>query len=424
MTVPRPPAKIPSYMQPANDSRSLIFLILLLITTRAVVIALTMDSIASQDMEYWNIVAASLRAGENPYVTTHFLNWPPLWMLCIWGLDTIAQSAQLSLKVVIKSALIVPEIGILLGSRVLLKELGRNPVWFPTLLFGLVLNPVPILLTCIHGNFDALVALWCLVAVVFAIRFLKTEKTSDRLGSAFGIGLGILTKTVPFALLPLIFIKGRFRPKSETLFAIALALVPGLLGVCLIYLAAPEALNEKVIGYRGSTGWFGVSGVGEAAGYGRLVRKIYPSIFLIGLLTAMFGILKEFAGEKRIESRSVLSASIFLLLLVPTFGPGFGLQYAYWTLPLIVVGIPVLGTRFALSACLHLFATALLYLWLYSITPSLGAFLPPLGNYFGVEVGTRIYSKFESTLITAPIFFTATWIIYESMRITLSRRTG
>jgi hypothetical protein len=259
---------------------------------------------------------------------------------------------------------------------------------------------------------------------VCAIRFLKTEKTSDRLGSAFGIGLGILTKTVPFALLPLIFIKGRFRPKSETLFAIALALVPGLLGVCLIYLAAPEALNEKVIGYRGSTGWFGVSGVGEAAGYGRLVRKIYPSIFLIGLLTAMFGILKEFAGEKRIESRSVLSASIFLLLLVPTFGPGFGLQYAYWTLPLIVVGIPVLGTRFALSACLHLFATALLYLWLYSITPSLGAFLPPLGNYFGVEVGTRIYSKFESTLITAPIFFTATWIIYESMRITLSRRTG
>ncbi len=410
-------------MQSANDSRALIFLTLLLIATRAAVIALTSSTIASQDMDYWVTVAASLRAGQNPYVTTHFLNWPPLWMLCIWGLDTIAQSTQLSLKVVIKSALVIPEIVILFGSRALLKELTPTTPWFPTLLIGLVLNPIAILLTCVHGNFDALVAVWCLVAVGYAVRFSRTLHGSARLASACGIGLGILTKTVPFVLLPLIFIKGRLRPKSESLLAIAFALLPAMVGVGLIYFAAPEAVNEKVIGYRGSPGWYGLSGIFEAVGWGAFARKVYPSIFFIGVLTVMFGVLKKFAEATQIESRSVLAASIMLLLFVPTFGPGFGLQYAFWTLPLIVVGIPVLGNRFAIGACIHLVATSVVYLWLYGSVPSLGAFLPPLGSYFGVEWGVRIYTKLESTVVTFPIFLTGAWILYELMRVTFSRIT-
>src|SRR5262245_46588076 len=39
---------------------------------------------ASNDVSNWLAVAAALRNGENPYVTTPFLNHPPFWMQWIF----------------------------------------------------------------------------------------------------------------------------------------------------------------------------------------------------------------------------------------------------------------------------------------------------------------------------------------------------
>ena len=59
---------------------------------RAAFILLSSPRARSTDVFSWIAVAHELRAGANPYETTTFLNWPPLWLVVIWALDHVSRA--------------------------------------------------------------------------------------------------------------------------------------------------------------------------------------------------------------------------------------------------------------------------------------------------------------------------------------------
>src|SRR5437870_5759800 len=58
---------------------------------RAAFIASVPYRVHSADIDRWITVTQQLRAGANPYATTTYLNWPPLWMTILWLLDHVAR---------------------------------------------------------------------------------------------------------------------------------------------------------------------------------------------------------------------------------------------------------------------------------------------------------------------------------------------
>lgn len=399
-------------------------LLAILVFVRLAAIALFGEGASSQDMGYWVKVATALRDHKNPYVETSYLNWPPLWMLCIWFFDNLAQFFDMPLKVVIKLGLIVGDAAVLFGIHALLNHFKVTTKRKSTLLFGFVLNPVAIILTTVHGNFDVLVAIWCLACVLFTMKHLNTRDAVDRIWAALALGFGILTKTVPLVLFPLLFSGAHSKSKSESLLVSILAIFPAALGLGIIYVLAPAEVNERVIGYRGVPGWYGLSGLFDLVGLEIVARKIYPGIFFLVVLSAIMVLLKRFREEVATKQEEILASSIFLLLLVPTLGPGFGLQYAYWSLPLILVGTRVLHREFLWSAVTYFLLTSIVYTILYGTSPSLGAFGPHVAAYYGFSVSAIFYSKTLSLIITAPIFASALWVLAECCRaLAMARST-
>lgn len=408
----------------ARNRRLTSFFILafILLLTRTVGIALT-GEVASQDMSYWKIVTAVLARGGNPYIETPYLNWPPFWMICLWGFDQLATTSNIPLNVCIKIGLMAADLAVLWVIYLLLNQVRPNENHEKLILFGFVLNPLAIILTCVHGNFDVFVALWCGLTVLFTLRFAMSESPIDRLASAAFLGLGILTKTVPFLLFPLLFLRARRRPLQESILAAFLAIFPAVLGLGILYVLGSAAVDEKVIGYRGNPGWFGVSGMLDAVGYPFIARKVYPSIFFISILGGLTFLVKQFQESSLIAGRQILACSIFMLLMVPMVGPGFGLQYAYWSLPLLVVGIVFLGPRFAQASRYYLLTCAVVYPFLYAFAPDLGAFLPHIAGKLGYAIEPLTLSKLQSTIVTLPIFASGVWVLIECARVALEGLT-
>jgi len=160
----------------------------------------------SADTQSWITIANLLEKGWNPYRATSLLNWPPFWMQGIFVMGQLSAFTGVPFEAVLHLVLVGFETLLaLLLYRMLSSRLGHRQAL--TLVgVGICFNPACILLTIQHGNFDVFVALWVLLFIQALLRYHTDANGRDEtwLAAAFFLGLGILTKTVPFMLLPLL----------------------------------------------------------------------------------------------------------------------------------------------------------------------------------------------------------------------------
>src|SRR5262249_25522862 len=149
----------------------------------------------SVDLKAWSQVARELEAGHNPYATTTLLNWPPLWVFAVWGLNKISAAASIPFLESVQLFLIVAAALLPAATDRLMAELAV-PHRRTLLLFGIAANPILVLLTCQHGNFDVLPALAIVLFLLWLGRWVASSGTrpSAWLAAAFFLGLGILAK--------------------------------------------------------------------------------------------------------------------------------------------------------------------------------------------------------------------------------------
>jgi hypothetical protein len=399
------------------DHRRLLQVLVVGWLARAAFILLSSPRARSTDVFSWIAVAHELRAGANPYQTTTFLNWPPLWLVVIWVLDHVARAFDISFFLALRLFLIAVEsvVVVLLYSFLAraAPEQARRIV-----IVGISLNPIAILLVCQHGNFDVLVGLTCLAGALALGRYSRTHDAIMWLVGALAFGLGALAKTVPLLLAPLLARGARLSGWPARWLGAILFLGPALLGDAVILVLAPHAVVHNVLFYRSQPGSYGITGIAQAIGIGSIGNVYSKGLF--PLVLVVFGVAAAVVLSRRdLDTRRILLLAGLILFAIPAVGSGYASQYAYWWLPLLVATYPLFdrGWRRLLVVCYVIAAAT--YIVEYGLLIDHGAFLI-VNDYFQPgaflnEAKQRFSHGNWLTVLRLPLFFASLALIVGGM---------
>ncbi len=360
--------------------------------------------VLSQDFRYWDTVTGVLLSGGNPYASTSRLNYPPLWMQVLYVLGHVSNLTHISLAHLIQVVLTGVDVATVILAYLLMRTLVVGPFAFRVALIGIALNPISILLACQHGNFDSVVGLLVLATAFALVFWNRGAATSMWLLACLPMGLGILAKTVPLILAPLLFVRWRETDWAARVVGAALVVGPTLIGVSVIYVLSPQQVTANVFEYRSTAGFFGVSGllniVGgpqAASGY----NVIYPVIALTLVIAATVAVVRA----QVLSDLTLILLCALLLMWIPPLGSGYGPQYTGWFLPLAVVLFAIArGTLRASLAVLAAVASAT-YLVEGAFIPSLGAFFSLIAPDASASLGRILSPPAAQTLLRLPLFF-------------------
>ena len=358
----------------------------------------------STDLNSWLHVMNVLEAGGNPYRETEVLNWPPFWMQILFGIRQLSSYTGLSPITGIQGVLIACEALILCIAYFIGQRFFEGKNVFKALLFGIAINPVCIFLSCMHCNYDVFVGLWVLLAAWMLIEYSLNKSPDTWLMACFFIGMGILTKTVPAILVPLLLIGIRGLPHRTKIFGALLLAAPFAIGMSVLFSLEPRGVMHNVISYRSMGGWYGFTGIIWTLGAGTLLpayKILSPFLFLAVMLFAAWKCYRTAA----LKPAQVLMSVLLLLLFVPTFGPGYAPPYILWFLPVAVLVFVSANPPLQklLTACWII--CILTYVVEYAVLGDHGAFLPGLlSEELGQKLPPDIGSRPMQTLTRLPIF--------------------
>jgi hypothetical protein len=337
------------------------------------------SEVRAVDMLYWEKVADFLAAGINPYKETAtqtitLLKWPPLWMQLIYLISRVSRALDIPFIQVLRIFLSGVDSLVIVALFRLIRQVDPKARGLLPVLLGIAVNPTIILLTCQHGNFDVIVALCAILFVSNLIQYYRSQDEVDWLAACLFLGLGILAKTVPLVLCPML-VGGWRRVAGRTrLVGAALLLGPVVLGMSIIYVLGPEDVAVNVLAYRSAAGFFGISGLLSLAGGESLIGW---SKLLFYLLLAGAGIWTTslFWRRERVTAGQIILCAAMFLAAIPGIGPGYSPQYLYWFLPLLVAVALAGNVRLKWVAWGFIVVAAVTCLVEYAIFPSQGAYL-------------------------------------------------
>jgi hypothetical protein len=417
----------------------------------------------SVDVDAWQRALEAEHDGQNPY-ETGVLNWPPFWLQIIALLDAVANHVDTSFWTALRIYLIMAESALVATLYLTLVSVGaRRDAVRRALLVGIALNPVAILLVCEHGNSDINVGLLVTLAVTALIAHWRSRDVVLWLCGCLLLGVGVLAKTVPLVLAPILAPGARLAGKAGTVLGAALFLGPAALGLSVIMALAPEATRMHVIEYRSLSGFFGVHGllydvttvrawIGPVMVVALLVSAAFiwrsgsrepplsaNLVFLVGALlfmAAVYGVATLFDRLSSLDVRPRYDTLFTLLaiativwlshrlwrgpllkpeelflvvavtfMLVVAFGPGYGPQYAYWFMPALVATYVLLDDAWRRTLRIGYVVAGLTYLVEYGFIPWLGAWVPAV---FGSSDWTTDVAEFlipyRLVLLNLPLF--------------------
>ena len=390
---------------------------------RVVFILVTPPDVYSADMSAWQVVVAVLAKGYNPYQLTKYLSWPPFWMQILFFLGRLATALNLSLFQVVRTFLLLCEaLTVFLTALLLTRELPSSSHRV-LLTVGFSLNPVAILLICQHCNFDVVASIFVLLFILAQIDFQANGKAVDWLASCLCLGFGILTKTVPLVLAPMLLVGLRKVSWRERLLGFCLLTGPAALALSVLYALAPVAVESNVLAYRSFPGWFGITGLLDVANLQSLAAwytRASSWLFALGLCLLSVLLVRR---ERLLPAQLVLLAAL-LLMAVVIFGPGYGPQYAFWYLPLLVASWAFWHGRWRAALLVLAVVGAVTYVVEYGLFQSHGMLFLRMGlagpwversKDFGAPAAQSLFRLplFVAYLI---VFVSGVGVLYQSLR--------
>lgn len=204
-------------------------------------------------------------------------------------------------------------------------------------------NPVSLLGTCYHGNFDSLHTALTLLASLLLVRAGRERLAGLAWGGA------IVLKKVPVLWAPALLASAPGRPARRAL--LLWGALPAGAAFLLVLLLAPERANVlRAFTYtaRGYEGTWGLAALlSVLAPASALTRTVFAAAPLV-LVAAALLLVPRF---RRLPPwRAVLLQVLVLYLL----SAGFGLQYLCWALPFLALAGRRVAVPFGLAATVHL----------------------------------------------------------------------
>jgi hypothetical protein len=293
------------------------------------------------DTESYALVAEIARTGGDLYRDTSRYNYSPLWAGVCVAAEAVARLLGTRPILVFGALLLLADVATAFLVFLLARRRGSPAAAGLAALFFFA-NPVSILISSRHLQFDGLAILFLLAAIACS------ERARD-LSAAAALSVSLLVKHVT-GLHPLLF---RRRPGVKGLLP---AVLPyAVFAVSLLpYAGSWREILQNVVLYRGVTG-----------NYGLEVMVLLPGVPDWAPVPIFFAaVAVAIALLSRVE---LARASLRLFLVILVFAPGFGRQYCVWP---IALGALFAGPGFFLYS---LVAGAFL---VGAIFPGSGAALP------------------------------------------------
>jgi ALG6, ALG8 glycosyltransferase family len=274
----------------------------------AIRIALLLSVRANYDTESFDIVTEIVQRGGDPYRETHRYNYSPLWAEILRAAASVADSAGLRRTTVLGVLLLAGDAATAILLYVLARRRrGPRGAALASLLF--FANPVSILVSSSHLQFDGL-------AILFLVGAVALSERGRDLPAAAALSASLLVKHVT-ALHPLLFgRRGGWRgwaPVLAPYFVFVASFSP--------YFASRGEILERVFLYRGLTGNYGIEALVLLPG---VPAWLPVAIFAVAVAIALV----------RLRREALPRASLLLFLVVLIFAPGFGRQYCVWPIAL------------------------------------------------------------------------------------------
>lgn len=370
------------------------------------------ESAHSVDLKAWARVADLLQHGSNPYAVTDRLNWPPFWMQILYFLSAISRRTGLPFIDAVRWFLFVVEalnVTLMLAIAARYLDVARPR---RLLLFGVAANPISLFLVCQHANFDALVVTAMLCFTIALLRFHRDRDPVDWLLACFALGMGVLVKTIPFVLLPLLAIGLASIPRRVRAFGALLFVTPAAIGMSVIYVLSPATVTEHVLRYRSYSGWFGITGLLELARLESL-SAWYARLFPLVLLASLAWLGTRLAKLRGMSPRHAVLLIAALLVALIALGPGYGEQYLAWPLPFLVLSFPLFDRQWSRDLLVLWIAVSLTVVAGYALFIAHGAFLLVGAPHEGWPEHARdlLSEPAIVTLFRLPLFAGLLWIL-------------
>jgi hypothetical protein len=317
---------------------------------------------AGYDIDSFELVGRALLAGEDVYTSAAVGRHPylPMQMYAIGAAMLAADWSGLPFVVWIKLPGLFADLGIVaLIVCAARRRVAGTDAFYLGLLYAL--NPVSLLVTAYHGQFDAIAV--CLLLLSWYFYYFQAHTYA-----AITLGFAILNKTWPVVFLPILFI--RLQGWRNRIFSTALALaVPVVFTVFYIWLfeANPTPMLRRALNHSCNPGFWGYSAILYFAAqhydwfelvYAALVSVQRPLMFGVGLLALWLT-----------RKQDALNALITVILLEFAFVVGMGIQWMLWVVPFAILADDLRWLKiFSFTASIFLLGQLYglhLYSWAY-----------------------------------------------------------
>lgn len=308
------------------------------------VIVLAADRPAADVARYHKVAEAVLAGQLNPYELPRLYPYPPVWVWFEAGSEWLARASGLPFPVLVKLPVVVADLAIvclLLGWP----GAGAAAAW------AYALNPVSLLVTGFHGQFDAMM----LACVLLALRL---HGQGRRDASALALAAAIALKSFPILLLPLFLAQVGGVRAAARYTLLALGPVAALLAP--YALADAPALARELLGYGGVAdfGWIALVRGLDWLRSGTLARSearhwplLVPAAKLAFL--AGYGVLLALLWRERPRRPLPQSALAVFLCFLVLYG-ALSAQYLLWVVPLAALAADIFLVAYSTAASLAL----------------------------------------------------------------------
>ena len=360
---------------------------------------------AGYDIQSFRLVGEALLNGQDVYTSAAIGRHPYLPFQMYWIGLALKLHLKTSIPFVIYIKLLPAFFDILITILIYhVVRAWKNSVKESVLLALLfAFNPISILVTAYHGQFDAVSVFLILFAWYWAEIGQKTKF------SALALGLAILNKTWPIVFLPITLIRNLNWRYWLVYVGIALS-VPIL--VTVTYVAVlntdPAPMLRRALTHTGPDGYWGWSAIltilkkqhtGFEVVYKLLIDARRWLILVAGLFTLWWT-----------RKETVLAALVTIILAVFTVSAGMGMQWLLWVVPLAILDqdhrwLRLYSFTGMIYLLVHLYGLHM-YPWLY--------------EFFSPEVADIILR-----LGPVPAWLTVLgWTISRIRKSGLTKRTG
>ncbi len=302
------------------------------------------------DVRLLHQMGESLLRGDNPYSSLSFNAYPPVGIYLEATILYFSQLFNIPFHLLTK---IVPNIADIIMGIILYKFLIKqnikhiNAAWWSLVI---LLNPISIIISSIHGQIDAVPSLLVLLAIYLNI--FRSAK-SYFYWSALLLGLAISIKPNPLMLLPVFLLFGKTNLKEKFNFFL-LAIIPTSLSLIPFVLKNPTQIVGNLFNYSGVYD-LGYAAIFRGFWYQKnanlwlpLTKEFFDAskiLFLTGIifLTILF-----------IRTKNLAKACLAVYLLFLSVYFGIAAQYLSWILPLAILERDLLIIHFSVAGLIAL----------------------------------------------------------------------